>query len=589
MCESKYSKKLCEYEELLRFTPSSSTPTSNVGARKVAKYKGERSPRTQLHVLMVTEDRFASSPTVSNPVLRTLCIHRNMSRKSKCLVVTFSIIAVILLILAVVSFIMLSIFDRLFLSMLAKNLVLQPGSPMFDQWLSPSVPILFKVYLMNLTNEDEVLAGGRPRLRQVGPFVYREHREHYDVQFSNDSSPRKIRYKHRIFYSFQPDLSSSDPTTVAITTPHLFCLSPDSYWVRYGISCGPFTTLTAEKAMWGYYPTPIVSMVGTKVGLFVNHNGTDVHEFLADVGAENIQDIGKIYEADGKKKLTVWDNDEANMIKGTDGSLAPPGLQVGSTVTLYVPEICRSPTLYATGKKNTVNLKDVEIIVFTGAPADPTEHLFEWRNRIFCQANSGCPPKGLVALEPCLNSKGINMPMYLSQPFFMDADPRISEQFDGLPTPNSDQHETTVHIEPTTGFVLEAFKRIQFNVLMRNTDPMFKKMKNGLYFPIGWVEETAIPDKQTLEEVYYRILLPRKQIPIILSIVSGVTTFLTVTIILSLAIHLRCSKRNAVVCPSVPSTKSTTPLEEELNLKITTVITAVSNWDVRQSENYLRL
>ncbi|KAA3682479.1 uncharacterized protein DEA37_0005902 [Paragonimus westermani] len=275
--------------------------------------------------------------------------------------------------------------------------------------------------------------------------------------------------------------------------PLLFRLqSPDAQWIKFATSCGPFTTLTAQEAMWGYYPTPILMAMNKKVGLFVNQNGTDVHEFLVDVGAENIQDIGKIYEADDKKKLTLWDNDEANMIKGTDGSLAPPGLQVNSTVTFYVPEICRSTTLYATRKKNTVNLKDVEIIVFTGAPADPTEYLFELRNRIFCQAESGCPPNGLVALEPCLKSQGINMPMYLSQPLFMGADPRISEQFDGLPTPDSDKHETTVHIEPTTGFLLEAFKRIQFNILMRNTDPMFKKMKNGLYFPIGWVEEVSL-------------------------------------------------------------------------------------------------
>ncbi|KAF5401335.1 Lysosome membrane protein 2 [Paragonimus heterotremus] len=469
-----------------------------------------------------------------------------MSRKSNCFMVVLIITAVVLFILALVSFILLFVFDRLFLSMLAKNTVLQPGSPLFDNWLSPSVPIWFKVYMLNLTNADEVLAGGRPHFQEV------------------------------------------DPNNVKITTPNLFCLSPDARWITLLTSCQPFTTITAEEAMWGYYPSSLLEVAGKKVGLFIKLNGTDVHEFVVDVGVENIQNIGQIYEADGKKKLTIWDNDEANMIIGTDGSLASPGLQVGSTVTFYVPEICRSTTLYATGKKSTVNLKDVEIIVFTGDPADPTEHIFEWRNRIFCQTKAGCPPKGLVSLEPCLKSEGVDMPMYLSQPSFIGADPRIGEHFDGLSIPNPDKHVTTVHIEPTTGFLLEAFKRVQFNILMRNTDKMFKKMKSGIYFPIGRIEETAVADKRSLEEIYNRILLPRKQIPIILSVVCAVTTLLAVIIILSLAIYLRCSKRNTAVDPATPSTSSTMSLKEELGFKIS-VITIKPNWGVRPSKNYLQL
>ncbi|KAF7259694.1 hypothetical protein EG68_02356 [Paragonimus skrjabini miyazakii] len=423
-----------------------------------------------------------------------------MSRKSNCFMVVLIIIAVILLVLALVSFILLFVFDQLFLTMLAKNTVLQPGSPLFDNWLSPSVPIWFKVYMLNLTNADEVLNGGRPHFQEVGPFVYRENRERYDRQFSNNSSPQTIRYKHRIFYYFQPDLSLTNPNNVKITTPHLYCLSPDARWMTMFTSCEPFTTLTAQEAMWGYYPTSLLEVTGQKVGIFAEINGTDVHEFVVNDGVENIQNIGQIYEVDGKKKLTIWDNDEANTINKLDidtkieeinGSLAPPGLQVGSTVTFYVPEICRSTTLYATGKKNTVNSKDVEIIVFTGAPADPTEHIFEWRNRIFCQTKAGCPPKGLVALGPCLNSRGINMPLYLSQPSFIGADPRIGVHFDGLSLPNPDKHVTTVHIEPTTGFLLEAFKRVQFNLLMRNTNKMFKNMKSGIYFPIGRIEEVS--------------------------------------------------------------------------------------------------
>ncbi|KAF6775538.1 hypothetical protein AHF37_05314 [Paragonimus kellicotti] len=167
-----------------------------------------------------------------------------MSRKSNCLIVVLITTTVILLILALVSFILLFVFDQLFLSMLSKNLVLQPGSPLFDNWLSPSIPIWFKVYLLNLTNANEVLAGGRPHFQE----------------------------------------------------------SPDAKWITSLTSCEPFTALTAQEVMWGYSPSWITTLANKKVGLFVQLNGTDVHEFLVDVGVENIQNIGKIYEVDGKKR-----------------------------------------------------------------------------------------------------------------------------------------------------------------------------------------------------------------------------------------------------------------------------------------------
>ncbi|KAF6779031.1 hypothetical protein AHF37_01594 [Paragonimus kellicotti] len=225
-----------------------------------------------------------------------------MRRKASRLEVTLIVSAVVFILLALVSFILLLVFDRMFLNLLAKNLVLQPGSPLFDNWLKPSVPILFKVYLLNLTNADEVLAGGRPHFQEVGPFVYRETRDRYDVDFLNDVSPRMMRYKHRIFYHFQPDLSFANPEYIEITTPDLYYLGLVAQSMTFlDEDRAPFVTLTAEQVMWGYYPSLLLEWSGKKVGLFSTHNGTNVNEFLVDVGTENIQDIGKIYEVDGKR------------------------------------------------------------------------------------------------------------------------------------------------------------------------------------------------------------------------------------------------------------------------------------------------
>ncbi|VDQ08462.1 unnamed protein product [Trichobilharzia regenti] len=54
--------------------------------------------------------------------------------------------------------------------MISKKLAIIPGNEVYDNWLSPSVPVYFSVYLYNLTNPEEVLNGDRPKFSEVGPY-----------------------------------------------------------------------------------------------------------------------------------------------------------------------------------------------------------------------------------------------------------------------------------------------------------------------------------------------------------------------------------------------------------------------------------
>lgn len=491
--------------------------------------------------------------------------------RSKASRVTLFVFTGLFLTLSVALIILLCVFDRLYLYILFRNLALSPSSPIYADWIKPSVPIYFSVYLFNVTNTQAILKDERPFLQEVGPFVYRETRERFDVKFSNESRPTRVQFKHRIFYHFMEELSIGHPADFNITTPDLYYLAVRekglSWFMPYA---SPFITITAEQVMWGYYPYSLSWFISAglvrdrKVGLFSDQNGTRVNRFLMDTGAENIFDIGRLYEVDGAKKLSVWDHDEANMINGTDGSLASPGLGVGSTVTFHVPEICRSSTMYAVGKTTTVNDKDVEVIVFSAKSPNETDPLVRWRGNMFCQSHDSCPPKGLVSLAPCLAARGDSLPLFLSLPYFLDSDPSIRAPLDGLPEPNHRDHSTWLHIEPTTGFVLEAFKRVQFNVYLEDVGPRGGSVKGPYYFPLGWLAETAVADAASLAMLRNRALIPRATIPVFIT--AAIVLFLFAFLVCFLLIVFcartgRCypSKRSRSVCPSeiVPSLDKT--------------------------------
>ncbi|KAF4526305.1 hypothetical protein B566_EDAN014886 [Ephemera danica] len=53
-------------------------------------------------------------------------------------------------------------------------LTMSDGSFIFKLWQKPPVPVYLKVYIFNVTNPAEFLAGHEKlRLQEVGPYIYR--------------------------------------------------------------------------------------------------------------------------------------------------------------------------------------------------------------------------------------------------------------------------------------------------------------------------------------------------------------------------------------------------------------------------------
>lgn len=58
-------------------------------------------------------------------------------------------------------------------------------------------------------------------------------------------------------------------------------------------------------------------------------------------GIENIKDVGRVVEYEGKKQLTVYDGEECNKFRGTDSTIFSPFLTTSDKIEAFAPDLCR--------------------------------------------------------------------------------------------------------------------------------------------------------------------------------------------------------------------------------------------------------
>lgn len=57
--------------------------------------------------------------------------------------------------------------------MYSQQVILKPGTQMRDMYDALPFPLIFKVYLFNVLNPDDVMVGKKPILQEIGPFVFK--------------------------------------------------------------------------------------------------------------------------------------------------------------------------------------------------------------------------------------------------------------------------------------------------------------------------------------------------------------------------------------------------------------------------------
>lgn len=68
----------------------------------------------------------------------------------------------------------LSHFNSFFPSFSLQKLILSDGGEIFNLWKTPPVDLYVKIYLFNVTNHKEFLAGKEKlNVQEIGPYVYK--------------------------------------------------------------------------------------------------------------------------------------------------------------------------------------------------------------------------------------------------------------------------------------------------------------------------------------------------------------------------------------------------------------------------------
>lgn len=80
-------------------------------------------------------------------------------------------------------------------SILQSNMALSPKSMSYPMWKDLPEPLINSIYLFNVTNAEDVYKNGaKPKLQEVGPYVFHEYHHKFDEIWNGNNT---VTYKQR--------------------------------------------------------------------------------------------------------------------------------------------------------------------------------------------------------------------------------------------------------------------------------------------------------------------------------------------------------------------------------------------------------
>ncbi|KAK9398629.1 lysosome membrane protein 2 [Crotalus adamanteus] len=380
--------------------------------------------------------------------------------------------------------------------------VLRNNSETFEYWENPPIPLLLQFYFFNLTNPLEVLQGEIPIVKEVGPYSYREWKWRRDVHILENGS--KVSSFQPTSYYFERELSVGDPEVDRIRTVNLpavvamnmarrtpFTFPAELLLLAYQEDM--FTIHTVDEILWGYTDNFLKAVhkffpeVDPIFGYFKQMNGTDDGEYVMLSGENSYLDFTRVIEWNGKDKLDWWTTPSCNMINGTDGGTFHPLINKDDTIYIFATDFCRS--IYLNFEKELTILGiptyrfTLPLKIFANVSVNPD-------NAGFCVPAGHCMGSGILNVTACKQGA----PIFLSLPHFFRAEDNYIKSVDGM-HPNKENHDTFLDINPLTGALVQANKRMQINVYVETLPQFIQTGKiRRMYYPVMYMNESYMLD-----------------------------------------------------------------------------------------------
>lgn len=390
-------------------------------------------------------------------------------------------------------------------------LTVSPDSEIYQDWIKPPVPIYMKFYLFNVTNPAEIIAGGRPKLQERGPYVFRMTAPKTNVTFHSNHT---VSYYNKYTIFFEENMSkgrlndslcllnvplASMSTMMGAYGNHPHAIAFMNQLITESGGDELFPARTPSEILFGYQD-PIFAMLKLggfvsreDFGFFMDFNESNDGEFLMHTGSGNIHQAFLISKWEGYPSLHYWTSTYANMINGTDGTFLGRNLKKDDTPYIYVPQMCRSMKLEY---DSAAQIKGIDTLRFRGAKNIFLNSTINPENAGFCVPAGNCYDSGIMNLSPCKEGA----PVFVSLPHFYNAADIYQDAVIGL-HPNKEKHESFYFAEPKTGAVLKSQRRLQINMhLQVSTIDNLELVKDTL-LPILWMEGSAETDDNTVKEI----------------------------------------------------------------------------------------
>jgi len=382
----------------------------------------------------------------------------------------------------------------------------------FKFWKDIPVPMYMSFRFFHVENPLEILSlGEKPVLTERGPYVYTERRHKKDIVFSENGT--LVSFREVSVFHFVPEMSVGDENDEIrlLNVPFVTVLNQakdQSWFKRQALKVAVTATNTqlfeiksVHQWTWGYNDSLLEllklsqpDMVPfTYFGWFMNRNNSDQGQLTIRTGLGDVQREAEIVSWQNRTSMDVWTDSFCNAINGTDGTMFHPFIQRNESLYMFTTDICRS--IYASYEKDTLS-KGINAFKFVPPPSVFANGSVNPDNDCFCVPDTDhCLGAGVLNISKCQ----FGAPVVSSSPHLFQADPQYLERLKGL-HPSKDLHQTYLNVEPVTGMVLDAAKRLQVNAFVDNIptwNNYFQNFPDKMIFPIVWFEEKGALDDHT--------------------------------------------------------------------------------------------
>ncbi|KFM67984.1 Lysosome membrane protein 2, partial [Stegodyphus mimosarum] len=435
--------------------------------------------------------------------------------RAKIGVVLLGLVGVLLLVIGIVA---LSIFPSILKAKIEQNLVLEEGKEAYEKWKKTPIPVTFKVFIFNITNPKEIANGSRPLVSEVGPYVFKQLRSKDVLRW--DEVEKTVTYNDIKQYHFVPSLSADMSEKIySLNLPLqgiIMFIKKLAYFARAMIVPALenmlttydeklFTHRTARELLFDGYKVeliedlldlakPFVSKVpqilpNNTFGFLYGKNNSGDGIFSVFTGEDDIAKYSQIVRWNNMSKIPFWKDDFCNMMNGTDGSQFPPPVTRRDILYVYTPELCRSVFLEYERDVLVQGIPALRFVTPERLFASPKDNP---DNMCYCTEPQYCELSGILDVSPC--RKG--MKLAVTGPHFYQGHEIFAKRIDGL-TPSRELHETYVDIEPNTGLVLRASRKLQMNFILDKFEDLEEtKSVEMNVIPLIWVTEEAEIDSE---------------------------------------------------------------------------------------------